>query len=145
VALSDTHDLQRFLDAQEGVIDTALAELRAGSKQSHWMWFVFPQLAGLGNSATARFYAIASLDEARAYLDHPILGSRLRQCAEALLLWARTRGAQQILGSIDAVKLKSSATLFDAVEAGGVFEHLLVNFFSGERDERTLALLKAQE
>jgi len=145
VTTSIPNSLQRFVDAQENVIGTALAELRNGSKQSHWMWFVFPQLAGLGHSPTARFYAIASLAEARAYLDHPLLGIRLRQCFEALLPWAGRRNAEQILGPIDAMKLKSSATLFDRVEPHSLFEQLLMNFFGGHRDERTLALLNAQE
>jgi uncharacterized protein (DUF1810 family) len=141
----DPHDLQRFLDAQDGVIEAALAELHAGAKQSHWMWFVFPQLRGLGHSPTARLYGIGSFDEARAYLDHPLLGDRLRQCVEALLPWAGKRSAEQILGSIDAMKLKSSLTLFDRAEPRGMFELALVNFFGGRRDERTLALLDGRE
>jgi uncharacterized protein (DUF1810 family) len=140
----EAFDLQRFLDAQEGVIGTALAELRAGSKQSHWMWFVFPQLAELGRSPTAKFYGLASIDEARAYLGHPLLGPRLRQCVEALLLWVGTRGAEQILGPIDAMKLRSSLTLFDRVEPKGVFDRGLLNFHGGTRDELTLALLERE-
>jgi uncharacterized protein (DUF1810 family) len=142
--VTDPHNLQRFIDAQDGVFATALAELGAGSKQSHWMWFVFPQLAGLGRSPTAQFYAIASLDEARVYLEHPLLGSRLRQCVEALLPWAGKRTPEQILGSIDALKLKSSLTLFDVVEPAGLFDRGLTAFFGGARDERTLALLNVQ-
>ena len=142
--MSDPFHLQRFVDAQGAVFDTVLAELKAGSKQSHWMWFIFPQLAGLGRSPTAQYFAIASIDEARAYLAHPLLGSRLRSCTEALLPWAGRRSAEQILGSIDAVKLKSSLTLFDAVEPAGLFSHGLVNFYAGERDARTLALLNAE-
>ena len=138
---SDPFNLQRFVDAQQGTIDVALAELAAGSKQTHWMWFVFPQLAGLGRSPTAMFYAIASLDEARAYLKHPLLGPRLRQCAGALEPWVGTRSAEQIFGAVDAVKLRSSLTLFDRVEPSGVFAEALLNFFAGGRDERTLALL----
>jgi uncharacterized protein (DUF1810 family)/phage shock protein PspC (stress-responsive transcriptional regulator) len=141
VGSPDPFHLQRFVDAQQGTIDTALAELAAGSKQSHWMWFVFPQLAGLGSSPTAMFYAIASLREARAYLDHPLLGPRLRQCVAALEPWAGKRSAEQIFGTVDAMKLKSSLTLFDQVEPSGVFAAALVNFFGGRRDERTLALL----
>ena len=139
---NDPHQLQRFVDAQDGVIETALAELRAGSKRSHWMWFVFPQLAGLGRSPTAQFYAIASIDEARAYLQHPLLGPRLRQGVEALLSWAGKRTPEQILGPIDAMKLKSSLTLFNEVESGGPFGRALLNLFAGRRDERTLALLQ---
>ena len=141
MATPDPFNLQRFVDAQQGTIDAALAELAAGSKQSHWMWFVFPQLAGLGRSATAIFYAIASLDEARAYLKHPLLGPRLRQCVAVLEPSAGKRSAEQIFGSLDAMKLKSSLTLFDRVEPFGVFDEALVNFFARGRDERTLALL----
>jgi uncharacterized protein (DUF1810 family) len=132
--VTDTHNLQRFVDAQDGVLAIALAELGAGSKQSHWMWFVFPQIAGLGRSPTAQYYAIASLDEARAYLEHPLLGPP----------WAGKRTPEQILGSIDAAKLKSSLTLFDQVEPGALFDRALTALFGGERDERTLALLNVQ-
>jgi len=135
-------NLQRFLDAQDGVIDTALAEIRAGSKQSHWMWFVFPQLAGLGRSPTAKYFGLASIEEAGAYLGHTILGPRLRQCVEALLPWAGKHAAEEILGQIDAMKLRSCLTLFDSVEPGGIFGEALLNFFGGERDELTLALLE---
>ena len=138
---ADPHNVQRFVDAQHGVFAQALAELRAGSKQSHWMWFVFPQLAGLGRSPTARFFGFAALDDARAYLLHPLLGSRLRQCVEALLNWAGERSADEVLGAVDAMKLRSSLTLFDLVEPGGIFERGLVEFFGGRRDELTLALL----
>jgi uncharacterized protein (DUF1810 family) len=141
--VADPYNLQRFLDAQDGVFSVALAELFAGSKRSHWMWFVFPQLAGLGRSPTAQFYSIGGLDEARAYLDHPILGQRLRASVEALLPWAGRRTAGQVLGELDALKLRSSLTLFDAVEPNGPFAHGLEAFFGGERDPRTLALLNA--
>src|SRR3954464_14245191 len=103
-------DLDRFVAAQEGVIDRALAELRRGSKTSHWMWFVFPQIAGLGFSATSRRYAISSLDEAKAYLDHPVLGPRVRECA-SLVVQAHAPSAERIFGDIDAQKLHSSMTL----------------------------------
>src|SRR5690349_4659661 len=109
------------------------------------MWFIFPQIAGLGLSPTAQFYAIASLDEARAYLGHAVLGSRLRECIEAILPWIKQRSADQILGSIDALKLKSSLTLFDAVEPNALFAAGLAAFYAGERDERTLALLNAAQ
>jgi uncharacterized protein (DUF1810 family) len=145
VANLDTFDLQRFVDAQQGVIDDALAELRAGSKQSHWMWFVFPQLAELGRSATAKFYGIGSAAEARAYLEHPLLGPRLRQCVAALEPWAGKRNPAQIFGSTDAMKLRSSLTLFDLIEPRSVFERALLNFFGARRDERTLALLNCQQ
>ena len=138
----DPHNLQRFVDAQDGVIDTALVELRRGRKDSHWMWFVFPQLAGLGRSPTAQFYGIASLEEARAYLDHPLLGPRLTQCVEALLPWAGQRGVEDILGPVDAMKLRSSLTLFEAASSEPLFGQALDAFFSGERDERTLEMLR---
>ncbi|MES2137725.1 MAG: DUF1810 domain-containing protein [Pseudomonadota bacterium] len=142
---SDPHHLQRFLDAQAGVIESVLAELRAGYKRSHWMWFVFPQLAGLGRSTTAKFYAIASLDEARAYLAHPRLGPRLRQSIEAILPWVGRASAEDIFGSLDAMKLRSSLTLFDAVEPDGIFQAGLDAFFAGNGDEQTLALLGPTE
>ena len=129
----------RFVAAQADVYETALAELRAGEKRSHWMWFVFPQIAGLGHSAMARHYAIADLAEARAYLAHPVLGGRLTACAEAALGWAGRRSAEAMLGGIDAVKLRSSATLFEAAGGGAVFAGVLDAFFSGERDASTLA------
>ena len=137
----DPHDLRRFTDAQDGAFETALAELRAGAKQSHWMWFVFPQLAGLGHSPTAQYYAIRSLAEARAYLAHPLLGPRLRQCTEALLPHADDRSAEAIFGSVDALKLPSSLTLFDLVAPDDVFARALDSFFAGEPDQRTLALI----
>jgi uncharacterized protein (DUF1810 family) len=137
----DPCNLQRFVDAQQGVIRTALAELRAGSKQSHWMWFVFPQLAQLGRSENAKYFGLASLDEARAYLRHFVLGPALRQCVDAILSWSGRRSAEQIFGTVDAMKLRSSLTLFDRVEPDGLFAKALLNFFQGERDELTLALL----
>jgi uncharacterized protein (DUF1810 family) len=143
--VSSPYDLQRFIRAQDGVYGTALAELSAGSKQSHWMWFIFPQLTELGRSRTARYYGISTIDEARAYLEHEVLGSRLRQCVEAMLPWSDRRSAAQIVGPIDAMKLRSSLTLFDMVEPGGVFDRALLNFFSGQRDELTLALLDRRQ
>jgi uncharacterized protein (DUF1810 family) len=142
--VTDRHDLQRFVDAQTGVFEGALSELRAGKKQGHWMWFIFPQLSGLGRSATAQFYGIGSLDEARAYLAHPLLGPRLRQCAEALLPWAARRSAEQILGPIDALKLRSCLTLYDRAEPGSVFQAALAAFFASDADARTLALLNGE-
>ena len=139
--MEDPYNLQRFVDAQEGVYETALAELRAGAKQGHWMWFIFPQLAGLGRSSTAQYYGMASVDEARAYLEHPVLGPRLHECVEALLVWAGGHSAEQILGPVDALKLRSSLTLFDQVEPDELFAAGLAAFFAGKLDERTLALL----
>lgn len=142
--MSDPYNLQRFIDAQENVFATMLAELRAGSKQTHWMWFIFPQLDGLGRSATARYYAISSLDEARAFLAHPLLGPRLRKSVDGLLGWSGRRSAEQIFGSIDSLKLRSSLTLFDRIEPKGTFDAALEAFFAGRPDERTLALLNGE-
>lgn len=130
--------LDRFVAAQAGVWAQAFAELKAGRKTSHWMWFVFPQIAGLGRSETARFYAIADVAEARAYLAHPLLGARLRETAAALLAH-RGRSAEAMLGGIDAVKLRSSMTLFEAVAPEEpVFAAVLDAFFSGQRDPETV-------
>ena len=137
----DEFNLGRFVDAQAPVYADALAELRRGRKESHWMWFVFPQLAGLGRSATARFYAIGSRDEARAYLAHPLLGPRLVECTEATLAH-RGRSPEAIFGPVDAMKFRSSMTLFEAAaEGAGTFGHALDSFFDGARDAATLDLL----
>ncbi len=141
---ADPYNLQRFIDGQDGLFDNVLAEIEAGSKQSHWMWFIFPQLAGLGQSPTAEYYAIHTLSEAGAYLEHPLLGYRLRQSVEALLPWSGRRSAEQIFGTIDAIKLRSSLTLFDEVEPRDIFARGLAGFFGGRPDTRTLALLNAQ-
>ncbi len=137
--------LERFVRAQDegGAYRQALAELQAGAKRSHWMWFVFPQLAGLGHSPTARYFALADAAEARDYLAHEVLGSRLRSCAEAMLGWAGQRSAEAILGGIDALKLASSMTLFEAVagEAGAPFAAVLESFYGSRRDRLTLDLL----
>jgi uncharacterized protein (DUF1810 family) len=142
--VDDPHDLGRFVAAQAGVHATALAELRAGRKRSHWMWFVFPQLAGLGSSAMARRYAIAGAAEARAYLEHPVLGARLVECAEALLA-VEGRSAREIMGSPDDLKLRSCATLFARVAPpGSAFERLIDRYYGGEEDAATLRLLAAR-
>ena len=135
-------DLQRFVDAQDGgVYERALAELRAGEKRSHWMWFVFPQIAGLGRSETARFYAIGSLDEARAYLDHEVLGPRLVESAKALLEIGSS-DAEAVLGSIDAMKLRSSMTLFARADPEQpAFTQVLERYFDGRADSATDRLL----
>jgi uncharacterized protein (DUF1810 family) len=153
-------DLQRFVDAQDsgGTYERALAELRAGRKASHWMWFVFPQIAGLGQSEMSRRYAIASLEEAQAYLEHPVLGPRLIECAQALLTH-HGKAAEEILGGIDAVKLRSSMTLFARASQSSkpqkpghhkgfcglgdyeVFAEVLERYFDGEADAATLRLL----
>jgi len=136
----DPYNLARFVDAQKDDYAQALAEIRRGRKQSHWMWYVFPQFAGLGSSAASREYSIKSLEEARAYLDHPVLGPRLLECAEALLK-IRDRSARDILGFPDDLKLRSCATLFASVSPPeSVFDRLLDRFFRGEQDARTLAL-----
>lgn len=139
--MSDPFHLQRFVAAQKDVYADALAEIRSGHKQSHWMWFVFPQLAGLGSSPTSCRYAIRNLDEAKAYLAHPILGPRLIECAEAA--WEIDgKSALEIFGTPDHLKLWSSATLFGyAAAPGSVFERVLEKYFAGQRDLRTLELL----
>lgn len=137
---SDPFQLKRFVEAQEGVFDTALSELRDGAKRSHWMWFIFPQIAGLGHSPMSQRYAIRSLDEARAYLEHPMLGPRIRECVEALLVWPGRRDATAILGPVDAMKLRSSLTLFATAAPDDVFERALTAFF-GSPDPATLRLL----
>ena len=142
--MEDPFDLQRFVIQQVDIFDHALAEIGAGERRTHWMWFIFPQLRGLGLSPTATFYGLVSPDEARAYLQQPLLGRRLRDCTEAILPWAGRRSAEQILGPIDATKLRSSLTLFDQIEPAAVFGEGLYQFFDGGRDERTLALLNAQ-
>jgi uncharacterized protein (DUF1810 family) len=136
-------DLSRFVAAQRDVYARALGEIRAGRKRSHWMWFVFPQLAGLGVSATSRRYAIRDLAEARAYLEHPILGKRLVECGEAAL-GVEGRSAFEVFGSPDDMKLRSCATLFSRVSPpGSVFHRLLDKYFGGEPDDRTMSLLVA--
>jgi len=134
--------LDRFVVAQDTMYDTALTELRAGAKRSHWMWFIFPQLAGLGRSDTARFFGIAGLDDARAYLAHVLLGPRLVECTQALLDWAGRRDAPDILGAVDALKLRSSMTLFEAAGGDPCFGATLDAFYAGDRDDLTLAMLQ---
>ena len=141
--MSDPYDLQRFVDAQDrgGTYDGALAELRDGRKTSHWMWFVFPQIAGLGNSPMAQRYAISSLDEARAYLAHPVLGDRLRESARALT-GLDTRSPEEVMGGIDALKLRSSMTLFlRAAPDEPLFAQVLDQYFGGAADDATDARL----
>jgi uncharacterized protein (DUF1810 family) len=139
--MSDPHDLRRFVVAQHDVYDAAVSELRAGRKTSHWMWFIFPQIAGLGRSATAQKYAIASLAEAESYLAHPLLGSRLLDCAR-ILTQLRGRTAREILGAVDAQKLQSSMTLFARAAAEpSVFGDVLAQYFDGVEDPATLRRL----
>lgn len=135
-------DLSRFVAAQQDVYADALAEIHRGRKRSHWIWFVFPQIAGLGESAMSRRYAIGSLDEARAYLAHPVLGRRLRECAAALLALPGDARAEQVFGEIDARKLRSSMTLFlRAAPEEAPFRQVLQRYFDGVADERTDELL----
>ena len=141
--MDDAPGLQRFVDAQDagGTYTAAVAELRSGRKRSHWMWFVFPQVAGLGRSSTARHYALSGLADARAYLDHPVLGPRLRESA-AVLTGLDERDPVRVLGPVDAVKLRSSMTLFArAAPDERVFTDVLAHFFDGVPDEATLRLL----
>jgi uncharacterized protein (DUF1810 family) len=137
--MSDPFDLQRFVVAQDagGTFERALSELRDGFKMTHWMWFVFPQIAGLGHSATAREFAISTLDEARAYLAHPVLGPRLREASRALAD-LRCATATEVLGGTDAMKLRSSMTLFLRADPGEpVFGEVLERYFGGEPDQET--------
>ena len=141
--MNDDFNLQRFIDAQNGIYETALAELTGGSKRNHWMWYIFPQLRGLGLSPTAQFYGIASLDEARAYLAHPVLGPRLRECTR-LLLQVKGRTIHEIFGSPDDFKFRSCMTLFGfAAPDEDAFAQALDKHFGGEPDPRTLDLLPA--
>ena len=143
--MQDPHRLQRFVDAQDddGTYESALRELRDGRKRSHWMWFIFPQIAGLGQSPTSRRYAISSLEEARAYVEHPVLGPRLEECARALL--QRTgASARDIFGGIDAMKLRSSMTLFHRADPdNALYSEVLDRYFGGEPDSATDRLLGA--
>ena len=135
------NDLQRFLDAQAPVYDEVCSELRAGSKQSHWMWFIFPQLRGLGHSTMAQRYGITGQTAALAYARHPVLGTRLRECM-ALLLTHKDLSAEDMLGDIDAIKLRSCATLFAAVAPDeALYAQVLQQFFRGQPDPRTQELL----
>jgi uncharacterized protein (DUF1810 family) len=138
---AEPDDLRRFVDAQEGTYDEALAELRRGRKTGHWIWFVFPQIAGLGMSEMSRYYAIRSLDEARRYLQHPVLGPRLHACAQTLLD-IDAGSAEAVLGSIDAIKVRSSMTLFHRADpAERVFVDVLDRYYDGREDPATNALL----
>jgi uncharacterized protein (DUF1810 family) len=137
--MSGDYDLARFVDAQEGIYPTALAEIRRGAKRSHWMWFVFPQIAGLGRSPTAQRYAIGSIDEARAYFAHPVLGARLCECVAALQDLPPT-SAEAVFGPVDALKLRSSLTLFAEASGELMFEAAIKRWF-GSPDGATLKLL----
>ncbi len=141
---NDPYDLDRFISAQEGVYDRVLAELRDGLKRTHWMWYIFPQIDGLGHSPRARQYAIKSLEEARQYLSHPVLGTRLRECSDAVLA-IRDRSASEVFGYPDDMKLQSCMTLFTLVtDPGSVFERVLDKYYQGKRDARTLQIIGKQ-
>jgi uncharacterized protein (DUF1810 family) len=139
---ADGADLERFVAAQAPVYPRVLAELRAGEKHTHWMWFIFPQIAGLGRSEMSARYAIANLAEARAYVAHPLLGARLAECTDTMLGWAGRKNARAILGSVDALKFCSSMTLFEAAD-GARYTKAIEAFCDGERDALTLARLPA--
>jgi uncharacterized protein (DUF1810 family) len=142
---ADRFNLSRFVEAQRPVYDQALDEVRRGRKRSHWMWFVFPQIAGLGSSPTAEFYAISGLDEARAYLAHAVLGARLRECADALLL-VSGRSASDIFPYPDDLKLRSSMTLFSLVAPrDSPFARVLEQYFDGQPDDRTLEMVRGAD
>lgn len=134
--------LQRFVDAQEPVYESALRELRLGRKQGHWMWYVFPQLRGLGMSSTSRLYGIGSRREAEDYLGHALLGPRLIECVETVNA-SESRSAESIFGATDSMKLRSSATLFEIAGGGAPFRTCLDRYFGGRPDDRTLALLSS--
>ena len=140
-SVEDPHELRRFVRAQESDYERALSEIKSGRKRTHWMWYIFPQIDGLAFSSTSKHYAIKSLAEARAYLDHPILGPRLLECAEAVV-GVEGRSATEIFGSPDDLKLRSCATLFACVlPPGSAFDRLLTTYYRGERDRTTLELL----
>jgi uncharacterized protein (DUF1810 family) len=140
--MEDPHDLERFVEAQSRVMEQVRAELRQGAKRGHWMWFIFPQIRGLGSSATAVHFAIASREEAAAYLKHPVLGPRLVECTR-LVLGVKGRTSEQIFGQIDSMKFRSSMTLFAEVTLKEtVFQEALQRYFDGEADNMTLEILE---
>lgn len=139
---SDPYDLDRFVRAQEPDYNQALSELREGHKRSHWMWYIFPQIEGLGLSPMSRQYSIKSAAEAHAYLDHPVLGPRLQECA-TVVYNISGRSAFEIFGAPDDMKLRSSATLFAGVSGGGIFEQLIQKYFEGQHDEKTVQALRS--
>jgi len=142
--MKSENDLNRFLEAQKRDYSQALAEMKNGRKQSHWIWYIFPQIHGLGFSTTSEFYAITSLDEAKAYLQHPVLGSRLIEITKAVLA-VKGKTANQIMGSPDDLKLKSCMTLFNLLEnADPVFQEVLDNYFNGMQDQKTLSIVKSE-
>ena len=138
----DLYNLDRFVNAQEQIFESVLTELRNGQKRSHWMWFIFPQIDGLGRSPTSKYFSIKSREEAQEYLNHPILGTRLLKCAE-LLLTIDAKSAREIFGSPDDKKLKASMTLFASIaDSKSVFERVLNRYFDGQWDHNTMDLLR---
>ena len=138
--MPDAYDLQRFVDAQHMVYANVAAELKRGEKRSHWMWFIFPQVVGLGFSSMAERFAIASPEEAIAYLGHEVLGSRLRECTR-LVLDVKNKTAHEIFGSPDDLKFRSSMTLFDAVSDDPIFGEAIARYYAGDKDQATLGIL----
>ena len=139
----DPFNLQRFLDAQKKDYADALCEIKQGYKQSHWIWFIFPQMCGLGRSYMAEYCGISSIEEARAYLDHPTLRARLIEISTALLQHKGKSTAYEILGTIDAIKVRSSMTLFDHILPNAIFADVLDAFYNGERDEKTMLIIQS--
>ena len=140
----DPFHLQRFLDAQENYYADALREIKQGYKQSHWIWFIFPQMRGLGRSSMAEYYGISSIEETRAYLDHPTLKARLIEISTALLQHKGKSTAYEILGTIDAIKVRSSMTLFDHILPNAIFAEVLDTFYNKERDEKTIQIIQSK-
>ena len=134
------YNLQRFIDAQNGIYEKVKKELEQGCKTSHWMWFIFPQIQGLGYSETAKYYSIRSLDEAKEYLNHSILGSRLTECSQ-IILDLENKTAKEIFGTVDAMKLRSSMTLFSLVSDNQVFDEVISMYFNGKKDDATLRIV----
>lgn len=142
--LTEKYNLFRFLNAQEDTYQVALKELQEGRKRSHWMWYIFPQLKHLGHSYNAKYYGISGIEEATAYLQHPILGQRLREVSTAILNLP-TNNANEVFGGIDSLKLRSSMTLFDIESPDNVFSRVLDKYFNGQRDNKTITLIKTQD
>jgi len=138
--MSSEYNLERFIDAQEASYEIALSEIKSGRKKSHWMWYIFPQVQGLGFSETSKFYAIKDIGEAKAFLEHPILGERLVRICNALL-HLESDNAHNIFGSPDVLKLRSSMTLFSSLNINPVFQKLLEKFFNGIKDDKTLQII----
>lgn len=141
IDMEDKHNLSRFLKAQENAYPIALKELQEGRKRSHWMWYIFPQFKYLGRSYNSKFYGISGIEEAAAYLEHPILGQRIREVSETIFNLPKNNAAE-VFGHIDAMKLRSSMTLFDLVSSNDIFARVIDKYFNGHRDSRTLDMLR---